>query len=258
MRSVVVATILAAAWLGAQSGERAPLAFEVTSVKPSSPTPPAFAGMRPMPGGQRYVAAWVPLRLMIRLVYRITDSQLIGGPAWLDTERWDVEAKAEKPATVDQLHRMFQTLLADRFALKFHRETRTLPAYALIVDKGGSRMTVNPGPEPFDVPLKPAGIGKLLGVHVTMEHLCWFLSQQLNRAVIDKTGLDRSYDFTLAWAQEPIGPQGPPPPGMEPPQPLDGPTLFTALKEQLGLRLEVQKGPVEVFVIDHAERPKAN
>jgi uncharacterized protein (TIGR03435 family) len=171
---------------------------------------------------------------------------------------YDVEAKAEKPSSIDQLHEMFQTLLTDRFQLKFHRETRTLAAYALTVDKAGSKMTLNPSSEPFDVPMKPVARGKIAGVHVAMTYLSWFLSEQLNRPVLDKTGLGRFYDFTLEWAPEPIGPMGPLPPGVEALPPMDGPTIFTALKEQLGLRLEAQKGQVEVFVIDHVERPKAN
>jgi len=259
MRFCIACMMVIAGGLSAQSVDKAPLAFEVTSVKATDPNQPVgLVGIRPMPGGQRYVAGRVPLRLMIKLMYRITDSQIVGGPSWIDTEQWDVEAKAEKPSNIDQLHEMFQTLLADRFDLKFHRETRTLPAYALTVDKGGSKMTLSQNQEPFEIPIRPAGRGKVAGVRVPMGYLGWFLAQQLNRPVLDKTGLDKFYDFTLEWAPEPVGPQGPMLNGGEAPAQMDGPTIFTALKEQLGLRLEAQKGPVEVFVIDHAERPKAN
>src|SRR5258708_113831 len=116
----------------AHAETRTTLAFEVATVKPSDPNARG-GGIRPMPGGQTYVATGVPLRLMIKLMYGITDVQIAGGPDWINTERFDVRAKAEKPSTIDHLHEMFQTLLGDRFQLKFHRETRTLPVYVLVV-----------------------------------------------------------------------------------------------------------------------------
>ena len=107
-----------------QSGKTAPLAFEVASVKPSKPGERG-GGIRPLPGGQTYVATNVPLRLMIKLMYKITDSQRI------NTDLYDIQAKADRPSNLDDLHVMFQTRLADRFKLEFHRETRELPAFVL-------------------------------------------------------------------------------------------------------------------------------
>jgi len=165
-----------------------PLAFEVASIKPSKPGS-AGGGVRPLPGGQTYIAGNVPLRLIIKLMYKITDSQIVGGPSWIDTELWDVEAKAARPSTLDQLHEMFQTLLAERFKLQFHRETREMRAYVLTVDKGGSKLKLSQAQEPFDIPIKPAGSGKMIGTRVPMSYLCWVLSQFLNTPVMDRTGL---------------------------------------------------------------------
>ncbi len=202
----------------AHTETRTPLAFEVTTVKPSDPNARG-GGIRPMPGGQTYVATGVPLRLMIKLMYGITDVQIAGGPDWINTERYDVHAKAEKPSNIDQLHQMFQTLLADRFQLKFHRETRTLPVFALILDKPGKLKLNESTPEFADFPIKGRG----------------------------------------PWQSRGYAPPGfVPGPGEDPPPGANGPTIFTALREQLGLKLESQKGPVEVFVIDSAEKPKEN
>jgi|SRR5579862_218478 len=232
-----------------------PLAFDVASIKPSPPD--ARGGMiRPRPGGQSYVAANVPLWLMIKLMYKVTDSQISGGPEWMNSDRFDIEARAERPSNIDELHEMFKTLLADRFALKFHTETRELPMLALTVDKSGQKMKLSESQQPFEIPIKPAGRGKVAGERVPMSHLAWFLAQQLNRPVVDQTGLDAFYDFELEWAPEP-------PPGLAIPQNElrdrpEGPDLFSAVRQQLGLKLESQKGPVQVMVIDHVEKPSAN
>jgi uncharacterized protein (TIGR03435 family) len=250
--------------------QSAPLAFEVASVKPDPPDARG-AGIHPMPNGQGYTARAVPLRLIVKLMYKITDGQIVGGPKWMDTDLWDIEAKAEHPSTLDQLHEMFQTLLADRFKLQFHRDTREISAYVLTVDKSGSKLKVNDSPDPFDFPIKPAPgrppVGpagvllKIVGNRVPMSYFTWTLSGYLNNvSVVDKTGLDRFYDLELQWLQE-LPPQaaakatesasfaesGP-----------DGPALSDALREQLGLKLERRKAPAEVFVIDRAEKPEAN
>jgi uncharacterized protein (TIGR03435 family) len=240
--------------LSAASQPASPLAFEVASVKPSKPGARG-GGIRPLPGGQSYVATNVPVRLIIRLMYYLSESQLTGGPAWLNTELYDVEARAEHPSNVDQLHQMFQTLLTERFKLRFHRETRELPAFVLSVDKG-SKLKLNSTPEPFEIPIKGSGRGGVVGQRVPMTYFAWFLSQQVGRPVVDRTGLDQHYDFTLQWTPEP-----PPSASAEAREPLpsaDGPTIFTALREQLGLKLQSEKAPVEVFVIDSAERPLEN
>jgi len=226
------------------------LAFEVASVKPSTPGGPG-GGIRPMPGGQTYIATNIPMRLMMMSVYRISDSQIVGEPSWMDTERWDVEAKAEHPSNLDQLHEMFQTLLAERFKLEFHRERKELTAYVLSVDKSGAKLTPGDPKDAFDIPMKPGDRpGETIGVSVQMSYLCWRLSLQLNTPVVNQTGLDGYYNFTLLV---------PPPPLGTPPAALDlAADLSTALRQQLGLKLESRKAPVDVFVIDHVERPSNN
>jgi len=228
------------------------LAFEVVSVKPSAPGGRG-GGIRPMPGGQTYIATNVPLRLMIKVMYRINDSQIVGGTDWMDTDLWDVDAKAERPSSVDQLHEMFQTLLAERFKLQFHRERKEIAAYVLSVDKSGSKLKLSDSKEPFDIPIKPSNRpGKSVGTRVPMEYLCFYLAQLLNVPVVDQTRLDGFYDFTLELpAPAPLLAPGPAPAA-------DGPDLFTAIRQQLGLKLESRKAPVEVFIIDHVERPTNN
>jgi uncharacterized protein (TIGR03435 family) len=267
------AVLMIAGWASAQQGDApkaaAPLTFEVTSVKPrtTQPAPGEFGGIHALPGGQRYEARFVPLKLMIKLMYKITDSQIVGGPDWINTDRFDVDAKAETPTTLDNLHIMFQNMLVERFNMKFHRETRTLPAFVLTVDKGGSKMKVNEEPDPFEIPIQFGGGGPppkpptFNARRCNMEYLGWWLGQQLNqlqlvdRPVVDQTGLKGFYDFKLTYAPDLSGRTGP---NGEPPPTFDGPNLFQAVKEQLGLKLESTKGPVVVFVIDHVEKPTDN
>jgi uncharacterized protein (TIGR03435 family) len=254
---------------------KAPLAFDVISVKPSQPGVPGI-GIQPMSSGQGYRVGGVPVRLMIKLMYKITDSQIAGGPKWMDTDLWDIEAKADHTYTLDQLHEMFQTMLADRFKLQFHREKKEIPAYVLSVDKSGSKLKLNESPDPFEIPIKGAGgrmaIGpggittKIIGTRVPMVYFTWYLSQRLNDIpVVDQTGLDRFYDFTLDWMQElppgfatGRGEAGSPLPSLAADGAPEGPTLVVALREQLGLKLEKRKAPADVFVIDRVEKPDAN
>jgi uncharacterized protein (TIGR03435 family) len=249
---VAVGLVITSQSLAQSKVEGNPLAFEVASVKPSTPGGRA-GGIRPMPGGQTYIATNVPLRLMIKVMYRINDSQIVGGTDWMDTDLWDVEAKAERPSSVDQLHEMFQTLFAERFKLRFHRERKEIAAYVLSVDKSGSKLKVSDSKEPFDIPIKPGDRpGKSVGTRVPMEYLCFYFAQLLNVPVVDQTGLDGFYDFTLELpAPAPLLTPGPAPAA-------DGPDLFTAIRQQLGLKLESRRAPVEVFVIDHVERPTNN
>jgi uncharacterized protein (TIGR03435 family) len=233
-----------------------PLAFEVASVKPSMPGG-VGGGIKPMPGGQTYIATNIPMRLMMMSVYRISDRQIVGEPTWMDMERWYVEAKADHPSSLDQLHEMFQTLLAERFKLQFHREPKEIAAYVLSVDKSGSKLTPGDPKDAFDIPMKPGDRpGETIGVSVQMSYLCWRLSLQLNTPVVNQTGLEGYYNFTL------LLPPPPPPQGLDTPGPLSSSDLAadlkTALRQQLGLKFEFRKIPVDVFVIDHVERPTNN
>lgn len=250
---------LASLWVPphARGQAQSPLEFDVVSVKPGAPGGRG-GGIRPLPGGQTYIAENVPVKLIIKLMFHLTDNQISGGPSWLDTDRYDIQAKAARPSTLDQLHQMFQRLLVERFNLRFHRETKEMATYELIVDKGGSKMKLNETPDDFrDFSLRAAGRGKMIAEREPMSHFIWFLAQQLGRPVIDKTGLGRAYDFTLEWVPESVGVKGAIE-ARDAPVDQDGPSLLTALKEQLGLRLESHKGPVEVLVIDGAEKPSTN
>ena len=257
MRALSIAIFAAAALAQTPEKGAKPLAFEVTSVKPAQPGAQA-GGIRPMPGGQGYIATNIPLRLMFKLMYKITDSQIVGGPEWMNNDRWDVQAKAEKQANLDQLHEMFQTLLADRFQLQFHKEKRTLPALVLTVDKGGSKMKVSESQDWTDIPIKPGGPGKIVGTRVPMNYLCWYLSQPANLPVVDETGLTGFYDFTLQLPPPPPGAERAPADGRDAPSYDPMAEAFAALREQLGLKMESHKAPVEVYVIDRVERPSAN
>ncbi len=236
------------------STEKKPLAFEVASVRPGKPRAPDRL-IRPLPGGQRFITTNYPLAGMIMRVYGITANQIMGAPSWMETDPWDVEAKAEKPSSFEELQEMFQTLLADRFKLRFHRETREMAAYVLSVEKSGSKLKRSDSKDPFEVPIKPGGGSVLVGTRVSPSLLCWNLSIGLNAPVVDQTGLDGFYDYTLDLSQ-----QEPREPTQTSADELDHrrAEMTTAVREQLGLKLEYRKTPVEVFVVDHVERPSEN
>ncbi len=251
-----------AACLSAQvRGVSPDLRFDVASFKPSEAQGPA-GGIRPAPGGQRYQATNCPIRLMIQVAYRVKAEQIAGAPAWFDTERYDMEAKAEKQSTTEELHVMLMNLLVDRLHLKFHREKKEMAVYALTVDKGGPKLTAheasNAGEPWIDV-------GQAIPLHITMkatfspmDYFAFRLSQLMDRPVVDLTGLKGGYDFTLSYTRElPLGfPEGGRINGEAPD--TSGPSVYDALRTQLGLQLKAQKSPVDVIVIDHAEKPSAN
>jgi uncharacterized protein (TIGR03435 family) len=233
------------------------LTFEVASIKAARPGTPG-GGIKAMPGGQEYVAQNAPAMLMISLMYKVPIRQITGGPDWLNTDLWEVDAKADHSYNLDDLHTMFQNLLVDEFKLKFHRETKEGSVYALTVDKSGLKMKVNESDQDFEIPIRGGPDAIFHGTRVPMKYFCWWLGQVLQRdqrPVIDLTGLDKNYDFTLAFLPDlpPNVPTENLPPGL-----LDRPSIFEALKQQLGLKLEAQKGPVEYFVIDHIEKPAGN
>jgi uncharacterized protein (TIGR03435 family) len=233
--------------------------FDVAVIKPtdlSAPRNGCF--IRGQPGGQTFIGRCVPVRLIIKRAYRIIDSQITGGPAWLDSELYDFDAKADRAITRAEVEVLFQGLLADRFKLKFHKETRALAALVLTVDKGGQKMTPNDSTYEWEIPVQgiPGPIPKVKGIRCPLSYLSWWIAQVQNRPVVDKTGLSGFWDFTLEFVPDRMesrrGPNGESIPLPE------GPTIYTALREQLGLKLQPEKGPVEVYVIDHAEKPEAN
>jgi uncharacterized protein (TIGR03435 family) len=227
------------------------LTFEVATIRPTDPGV-ANGGIKPLPGGNGYITENVPVKLMISLMYQVPTRQIKGGPGWLDSDRYDISAKADHSYSRDDLHIMFQNLLADRFNLKMHKETREGPVYALSVDKPGSKMELNRSEQDFKIPITYSG-DSVVGKRVSMQYLCWWLGQMLQREerpVIDKTGLDGNYDFTLRFAPERALDSAS--------EADDRPSIFDALRDQLGLKLQAEKGQVEYYVIDHVEKPSDN
>ena len=214
-------------------------------------------------------------RTLIVFAYGVGAYQVTGGPSWIGSDRYDLQAKAAGDATVREMEGpMLQSLLADRFKLSFHRETQQLPVYELTraggntklqQTKGGSCIVYDldaPARTPAD-PGAPArlptcgyheslsGINRALdGKGVSMTALSGNIARTLRRAVIDETGLTGTYDLHLEWSDAPPNPTDP--------GTLDRPSIFTAIREQLGLKLESAKGPVEVIVVDRMERPSEN
>jgi uncharacterized protein (TIGR03435 family) len=266
--------------------------FEAATVKRSDPDT-QFQRLGFQPGG-RFTAQNIPLRLFISAAYGtpqpLPPFQVIGGPDWIDKDRFDIVAKAAgDPAPGPNgpppiMFEMMRTLLADRFKLKVHRETRDQPIYALVLANGrpGAGLkastfdcsqlmaaaragTPPPAPGP-GVPPSFCGLrvspGRVQGGTASMAQFANSLARGVNRPVHDGTGLTGNFDFELVYTpdQMPAGAAGAPPPGVQapPPPPTDGPSLFTALQEQLGLKLESTRGPVDVLVIDGVEHPTEN
>jgi uncharacterized protein (TIGR03435 family) len=238
-------------------GKAPRLTFDVASIRLSDQNAQG-GGIKPLDGGHGYTAKGIPVKLMISLMYKVPMRQISGGPEWLNSDRYDVEARADGSYSLDDLHIMFQNLLADRFKLTFHKEIKEGNVYALTIDSSGLKLKENDQAEDFRIPMTPGPMNEWTGIRVPMPYLCWWLGQQLQRderPVIDKTGLEKKYDFKIAFM--PILPPDFPKENI-PPELLDKPSIQDALKQQLGLRIDPTRGPVEHFAIDHVERPSEN
>ena len=270
--------------------------FEVASVKPSNPDSTGPIGVV-VPAFGRLTATNATLRRLVYAAYQLQPFQVVGGPAWQNTNRFDIDARAiDSSATADQLFGLLKTLLADRFKLKVHTETREMPTYALAVSRNDGRIGAKLRPSAAACPdlevqqqqqaetiakgglsaLQPTpgetrpcastllpstsapGSIALQATGQTMRSLSLALTQLLGRLVVDKTGLTGLYDFDLTVDLQTImrlaadlGDNARPlPPGLP-----EGPALMTQLQEDLGLRLDSQRGPGEILVIDSAELP---
>lgn len=241
-----------AAACAAQAAPDNNLRFDVAALKPSLPNQ-AGGILRPTVGNQGYHAVNLPLRAYVMVAFGLRDTQISGAPGWLAADPYDLEAKAEKPSSNDELHVMLQNLLVDRCHLKYHMETKEQSGFALVLDKEGMKMTEHDAADKDYPPIRPAGPGKVEGTNVAMNYVALFLSRIVDRPVVDKTGLTAHYDFKLEFAPErPAGADG------GNPAPIDAPPLMEALKTQLGLRLEQAKAPTQHLVIDHIEKPGDN
>jgi uncharacterized protein (TIGR03435 family) len=266
---LLLAGMLVAPVVSAQaptSGDGHGPAFEVASVKPNK-SGDVQALMFPQPGG-RFTATNVTLRSLIIGAYQLQDSQLSGGPDWLDRDRFDIAAKAGGDPSPDQFVAMLQTLLSDRFKVALHHEARVVPIYALLLARRDGRL--GPRLRPSDAkcgaaastyfPVVPdpsapppcgdfrMGPGSLVARGMTMARLAGLLAPRVGRVVVDATALSEAFDIELDWTPDQLQ-------QTDNPQPNDAPSLFTALQEELGLKLESTRGPVDVLVIDRAERP---
>jgi uncharacterized protein (TIGR03435 family) len=239
-------------------------AFEAASVRASSAEDRRMY-IEPA-GGGRFTARNVSLSWLVQFAYDVQWNQITGGPAWMTSARFDVTARAEKAdVSADQIRRMVGTLLAERFGLKIHSESRELPIYALTTAKSTAKANANLrkldgcpvlqayGGRPLDaLPLchifdMPTG-GQLTANGVTMEEFTNELTDLTHRTVRDRTGIAGAYDFHLSWTPDDATPA---------PDTSLG-SIFTALTEQLGLKLVSEKGPVDFWVVDHAEKPSEN
>jgi uncharacterized protein (TIGR03435 family) len=245
--------------------------FEVASIKRN-----VSGGRRVSIGGTspaRFNAENVWLRFLIQFAWNVKDFQISGGPGWAASDRYDISATKEPNAGLEQTKLMLQALLQDRFQLVLRRETRESQVYALTPTKGGSKL--RPAKDGGCVPKDTGGVQdprkvcgffsfsprSVDGTAIPIEQLITALSQALQRSVVDKTGLTGAFDVHAEWSGDQstpgLMPPGAPSPASEP-QDSAGSSIFTALQEQLGLKLESTKGPVEFLVIDRAERPSEN
>ena len=291
----MTAAVALAVSAGAQAGS-----FEVASVKPSNPNPTGPLGAAPfvLPALGRLTAQNITLRMLVMAAYQKPPFEIIGGPEWQNSDKFDINAKAaDTSPTTDQLLGMLQTLLVDRFKLKVHTETRDIPIYALVLARGDRRLGAKMKPSADNCPdfkmqqqqqlealakgglqglaasamkpgeTRPCAVGSfpagpgLIGLKASgqaMSTLALVLTQLMGRPVIDRTELSGGYDFeltidlqTLLRLQAEMGLPVPPLPAGQP----EAPSLTTVLQEDLGLKLDSQRGPGQVLVIDSAERP---
>jgi uncharacterized protein (TIGR03435 family) len=196
-----------------------------------------------------------PLRVLVQAAYGLRSYQIVGWPNSLSSDKWNIDAKTESATTSKQKYEMLQTLIVERFGLKFHREVRDLQGYSLVVGKNGAKLReVKEGEAISDRAGTVVQRGLISGHQVRMMDWVGHLSAALGCPFEDNTGLMGRYDFRLEWSPDESQPNS----FGEPGDP-NGSSIFAAVQEQLGLKLEVKKFPVDMFVIDHVERvPTAN
>jgi uncharacterized protein (TIGR03435 family) len=248
LRKLLLLVFFASQLAYAQTSARA--AFEVATVRITGPSSDGHTHIN-YPPGDRFSATNITMLALMQWAYSMPEKQILDGPTWLASTRFDFQAKADsdqiKGLTPEQdrdlKHRMVQALLAERFHLRVHEETRTLPAYDLILAKGGSKLQLTKSNG------KSIGTGRshFNGEGLTMTLIAEELARITGRVVVDKTNLTGRYDFKLVWTPDDV-----------PATDNSAPSLFTAVQEQLGLKLEPAKEAAPVLVIDHVEPPTPN
>lgn len=244
-----------------QPSESKQLEFEVVSIRAAAGTP-NYIRLSPEPG--RLVGENVPVKRLMAFAYNVQKFQILGGPSWIDAfpkNTYHIEATASRPATTAELRLMVQSLLADRFKLIARHATTDLPGYALVVAKGGAKL---PAAQTAECPPKPNTCGGVynfggaikpreVAERASMAQLAEELSFILDRIVVDQTGHTGLYDFSLQWKPD-SSQQGYQYYNGDP----NAPEIFTAIQEQLGLKLEAQKVSTPIITIEHVEEPSDN
>ncbi len=216
--------------------QSSPGSFEIATIKPHDPSSPVAGGSSFQP--RRFTAVGT-LRSFVQLAYGVQDFQISGGPSWAESDRYELDARTASPTQGDALLAMLQNLLAERFKLQLHRESKEGAIYNLVITKNGPRLQEEA--DKTKIGALSTGRG-MLGGSLTLTALARALSATAGRPVIDRTGLDGAFKVDIRWSAD-DSPDAP------------GPSLFTAIQEQLGLKLESAKGAVEILVIDRAQKP---
>jgi uncharacterized protein (TIGR03435 family) len=265
IRRMVVSALIAVCGICAQSPASRPAfdAFEVATIKPAAAD--STGRWIRMQSANRFFAKNHTLKTLIQAAYGLTPRAISGGPSWVDSDRYEILAKTpgEVRPNLDEQMSMLRKLLAERFQLKFHREEKEFSIYALTLAKGGSKLkestgisdALAEGPPPLVFVISPEEI-RLPGRDASMAELASVMQRAaLDRPVVDQTGLRGRYDFDLSWTPDATQFGGL---GLAGTAESTKPDLFTALQQQLGLRLEATKGPIETLVIDGARKPDNN
>ena len=267
---VAIALFASGVAIAAQNPVNNP-SFEVASVKPNKSG--AAAGKAPGPEGDRVTAYNTRLLLFIQVAYNTSSDHIVSAPDWTITEKYDVVAKADQPLTGNSWQLMLRGLLADRFKLVVHTETRDVPVFALVMARSDRRLGRGLRPAAADCAtlrarseqtgeVDPCGAisraqslvrGMMTVRGAPIGWLIGTMSNDTQRQIIDETGLTGAFDWELTWTPQPF--LGKPNDGRFPTIDREGPSIFTAIQEQLGLKLEPRRGPVDFLVIDHIERP---
>ncbi len=220
--------------------------FEAASIKPNT-DPSDSSGITTTKG--RISMENVTLKRCIRSAWGVPEERIAGGPKWIDDDRFDINAKADWPAGDPELMIMLQSLIVERFQLSFHRESKTIQGYALVVGKDGLQLKRSAPDAKFGIhSTTDARMASIEAVACTMTALTKKLSEMLRLPVADLTEMNGQFDFRLEWI----------PDDMQPQSLSSGSSIFSAVQEQLGLKLESHKVPVEVLAIDHVEKPSFN
>jgi uncharacterized protein (TIGR03435 family) len=220
-----------------------PVSFEAAAIHPNpSGTEGSLVDLEPT---GRLTVKNSTLKALIRAAYGVQNDQIIDGPKWLDTDRYDIEAKTSGPISQDREQPLMQNLLADRFKFKVHRDSRELTVYLLELGRNGPQFKKNLSGSSSIHTNRGPGKTQITVTGIGMQQFAGMLAKEMGRGVIDKTGLSDNYDFSLEW---------------DPDQTAGSsvPSVFAALQDQMGLRLQSQKAKVDVLVIDSAEKASEN